>query len=88
MHCRNPIKIMCTTRLNNGIFTVHRVTVATSTRLRKPEYDFRFYVYGKIFDNQPGFLSARGTVWFYFCFFVFLWPRASEEVLIIINATI
>jgi hypothetical protein len=27
MYYRNPIKIMCTTRLNDGIFTVHRVRI-------------------------------------------------------------
>jgi hypothetical protein len=27
---------------------------------------FRFYVYGGIFDNPPGFLSARGTGCFLF----------------------
>jgi hypothetical protein len=50
-----------TTRLNDGIFTVHRVSVATFARLHQSECVFRFYVYGGIFDNPPGLLSARGT---------------------------
>jgi hypothetical protein len=58
-----------TTRLNDGIFTVHRFSVATSARLHQSECVFRFYVYGGIFDNPPGLLSARGTDCF--CFFVF-----------------
>jgi hypothetical protein len=59
-----------TTRLNDGIFTVHQFSVATSARLHQSECVFRFYISGGIFDNPPGFfLSARGTV--YFCFFVF-----------------
>jgi hypothetical protein len=58
-----------TTRLNDSIFTVHRVSVATSARLHKSESVFRFYVYGGIFDNPPGLLSARGTDCV--CFFCF-----------------
>jgi hypothetical protein len=59
-----------TTGLNDGIFTVHRFSVATSARLHKSECVFRFYVYGGIFDNPPGLLSARGTDCFcFFCFF-------------------
>jgi hypothetical protein len=58
-----------TTRLNDGIFTVRRFSVATSARLHKSECVFRFYVYGRIFDNPPGLLSARGTDCF--CFVVF-----------------
>jgi hypothetical protein len=65
------IKIMCTTRLNEGRFTVHRFSVATSARLHQPECVFRFFVYSGIFHNPPGFfLSARGTG-FFFCFFFF-----------------
>jgi hypothetical protein len=60
-------KIMCTTRLNDGIFTVDRFSVATSARLYQSECVSRFFVYGGIFDNPPGFLSARGTGCF--CFF-------------------
>jgi hypothetical protein len=56
-----------TTRLNDGIFTVLRFSVATSARLHHSECVFRFYVYGGIFDNPPGLLSARGTDCF--CFF-------------------
>jgi hypothetical protein len=33
MYYRNPIKIMSTARLNDGIFTVDRFSVATSARL-------------------------------------------------------
>jgi hypothetical protein len=57
-----------TTRLNDGIFTVHRFSVATSARLHQSECVFRIYVYGEMFDNPPR-LSARGTDCF--CFFVF-----------------
>jgi hypothetical protein len=83
MHYRNPIKIMCTTRLNDGIFTVHRFSVATSTRLRKSECVFRFFVYGGIFDNPPGFFTCtwnRLFLFFVFCFHVntgALIPRRS-----------
>jgi hypothetical protein len=62
-----------TTRLNDGIFTVHRFSVATSARQHQSECVFRSYISGGIFDNPPGFfLSARGTVCFCFLFFVFL----------------
>jgi hypothetical protein len=63
-----------TTRLNDGIFTVHQFSVATSARLNQSEYLFRFVVYGGIFDNPPGLLSARGTdcSWFLVFVFVFL----------------
>jgi hypothetical protein len=44
MYYRNPIKIMCTTRLNDGIFKVHWFSVVTSARLHKPDFVFRFYV--------------------------------------------
>jgi hypothetical protein len=40
-------------RLNNGIFTVHRFSVAAPARLHQSECVFRFYVYGGIF-NPPG----------------------------------
>jgi hypothetical protein len=59
MYYRNPIKIMCTTRLNDGIFTVHRFSVATSARLRKLECIFRFYVYGGIFDNSAEYFCLH-----------------------------
>jgi hypothetical protein len=54
-----------TARLNDGIFTVHRFSVATFARLHQSECVFRFYVYGGIFDNPPGLLSARGTCWLF-----------------------
>jgi hypothetical protein len=60
-----------TTRLNDGIFTVHRFSVATPARLHKSECFFRFYVYGGIVDNPPGSLSALGPDCFcFFCFFL------------------
>jgi hypothetical protein len=63
MYYRNPIKIMCTTRLNDGIFRVCRFSVVTPARLHKSDFVFRFYVYGGTFDNPPGYLLyARGTV--------------------------
>jgi hypothetical protein len=63
MYYGNPIKIMCPTRLNDGIFTVHRFSVATSAQLlvHQSECVFRFVVYGRIFYNPPGFLSVRRT---------------------------
>jgi hypothetical protein len=68
MYYRNPIKIMCTTRLNDGIFRVHRFFVATPAQLHKSDFVFRFYVYGSTFDNPPGYLlSARGTVFGALC---------------------
>jgi hypothetical protein len=57
-----------TTRLNDGIFTVHQFSIATSARLHQSECVFRFYVYGRIFDNPPGLLSARKTRVFYLIF--------------------
>jgi hypothetical protein len=72
MHYRNPIKIMCTTRLNDGIFRVHRFSVVTPARLHKSDFVFRFYVYGGKFDNPPGyFLSAYGTVFGALCAYGF-----------------
>jgi hypothetical protein len=68
------------------IFTVHRFSVATSARLRKSECLFRFYVYGGIFDNPPGFffyLHVEQSVFVFVCGL-----GRSEEVLIIINGTI
>jgi hypothetical protein len=68
-HPVSSVALAYLTRLNDGIFTVHRFSVATSTRLHQSECVFRFYVYGGIFDNPPGLLSARRTDCF--CFFVF-----------------
>jgi hypothetical protein len=49
-----------TTRLNDGIFRVHRFSVVTPARLHGSDFIFRFYVYGGTFDNPPGYLlSAR-----------------------------
>jgi hypothetical protein len=42
MYYRNPIKIMYTTLLNDGIFRVHQIY-----------FVFRFYVYDGTFDNPP-----------------------------------
>jgi hypothetical protein len=57
-----------TTRLNDGIFKVHRFSVVTPARLHKSDSIFRFYVYGGTFDNPPGYLlSARGTVFGALC---------------------
>jgi hypothetical protein len=71
-----------TTRLNDGIFTVHRFSVATSARLHKSECVFRFYVYGGIFDNPPGLLSARGTDCFCFFFFSLFCLNVNSGALI------
>jgi hypothetical protein len=57
-----------TTRLNDGIFKIHRFSVVTPARLHKSDFIFRFYVYGGTFDNPPGYLlSARGTVFGALC---------------------
>jgi hypothetical protein len=72
MYYRNPIKIMCTSRLNDGIFRVHRFSVVTPTRLHKSDFVFRFCVYGGIFDNPSGYLlSACGTVFGALCAYGF-----------------
>jgi hypothetical protein len=56
------------TRLNDGIFKVHRFSVVTPARLHWSDFIFRFYVYGGIFDNPLGYLlSARGTVFGALC---------------------
>jgi hypothetical protein len=76
MYYRNPIKIMCTTRLNDGIFSVGWSSVVTPVRLHKSDFVFRFYVYGGTFDKPPGYLlSAHGTVFGALCadgFFVYV----------------
>jgi hypothetical protein len=59
---------MCTTRSNDGIFTVHRFSVATSARLHQSGCGLDS---SYIFDNPPGFLSARGQVVFVIFFFSF-----------------
>jgi hypothetical protein len=57
-----------TTRLNDGIFRVHRLSVVTLAQLHRSDFIFRFYVYGGTFDNSPGYLlSARGTVFGALC---------------------
>jgi hypothetical protein len=59
---------MCTTRLNNGMFRVHRFSVVTPARLHKSDFVFRFYVYGGTFDNPRRYLlSARGTIFGALC---------------------
>jgi hypothetical protein len=74
MYYRNPIKIMCTTRLNDGIFRVHRFSVVTPARLHKSDFVFRFYVYGGTFDSSLGYLlSARGTAFGALCADGFFW---------------
>jgi hypothetical protein len=65
-----------TARLNGGIFTVHRFSVATSARLRKSECVFQFYVYGGIFDNPPGFFYLHVEQFVFVFVFSFLWPGA------------
>jgi hypothetical protein len=62
MYYRNPIKIMCTIRLNDGIFRVW-FSVMTPAQLHKLDAVFRIYLYGGKFDNPPGYcLSARETI--------------------------
>jgi hypothetical protein len=73
MYYRNPIKIMCTTRLSDGIFRVHRFSVVAPARLHKSDFVFRFYVYDGTFDNPSGYLlSPRGTVFGALCACAFL----------------
>jgi hypothetical protein len=63
-----------TTRLNDGIFRVHRFSVVTPARLHRSDFIFRFYVYGGTFDNPPGYLlSACGTVFGALCADGFFW---------------
>jgi hypothetical protein len=82
MYYRNPIKIMCTTRLNDGIFRVHRFSAVTPARLHKSDFVFRFYVYAGTFDNPPRyFLSARGTVFGALCAYGFFGFVAATGVL-------
>jgi hypothetical protein len=72
-----------TSRFNDGIFTVHQVSVATSARLHKSECVFRFYVYGGIFDNPPGLLSSHETdCFFLFVYFSFLGVNVDSGALI------
>jgi hypothetical protein len=40
------------------------------------------YVYGGIFDNPPGLLSARGTDCFFFFFFFFICLNVNSGALI------
>jgi hypothetical protein len=65
------------TRLNDGIFRVHRFSVVTPARLHKSGFVFRFYVYGGTFENPPGYLSARGTVFGALCAYGFFVLSAS-----------
>jgi hypothetical protein len=72
MYYKNPIKIMYTTRLNDGMFRVHRFSFATPARPHKSDFVFRFYVYGGTFDNSQGdFLSTRGTIFGALCSYGF-----------------
>jgi hypothetical protein len=62
------MKIICTTRLNDGIFRVHRFSVVTPARLHRSDFIFPVYVYGSTLDNPPGYLlSAYGTVFGALC---------------------
>jgi hypothetical protein len=71
-----------TTRLNDGIFKVHQFSVVTPARLHKPDFVFRFYVYGDTFDNPPGYLlSARGTVFGALCTYGFFGYVGTTGVL-------
>jgi hypothetical protein len=70
VYCRNPIKIMCTTRLNDGIFRVLRFSVVTPARLHKSDFVFRLYVYGGTFDNPPGYFFYLHVG---FCHFMRSW---------------
>jgi hypothetical protein len=70
-----------TTRLNDGIFTVHQFSVAKSARLHKLECGFRLYVYGGIFDNPPGIFFCLHVEQFVFVFvFLFFVAWGGGEV--------
>jgi hypothetical protein len=52
MYYLNPIKIMCTTRLNGGIFRVHQFSVVTPAQLQQIEILYSVStVYGGTLDN-------------------------------------
>jgi hypothetical protein len=56
-----------TTRLNDGIFTVHRFSVATSARLHKSERVFRFYVTVQyLTTHRDYYLHVEQNVFFFF----------------------
>jgi hypothetical protein len=74
-----------TTRLNDGIFTVHRFSVATSVRLHQSECVFRFQVSGEIFDNPPEFFYLhveQFVCFFFFLFFFFFCLDVNSAALI------
>jgi hypothetical protein len=56
-----------------------RFSVATSTRLRKSECVFRFYVYGGIFDNPPGFFYLHVEQVVFVLFFLFFCLDVNSE---------
>jgi hypothetical protein len=67
------MKIIFTTRLNDGIFRVYRFSVVTPAQLHISDFIFPFYVYSCILDNPPGYLLfAQGTVFGALCTYVFL----------------
>jgi hypothetical protein len=61
-----------TTRLNDGIFTVHQFSVATSARLHQSECVFRFYVSAEYLTTHRDYYLHVERVVFVFCFFLFL----------------
>jgi hypothetical protein len=63
MYYRNPIKIMCTTRLDSGIFYGPLVFRCGSRSAAQIGCVSRFYVYGGIFDNPPGYLATHRNIW-------------------------
>jgi hypothetical protein len=74
-----------TTRLNDGIFTVSRFSVATA----QIGMCFRSYVYGGIFDNQPGgffYLHVEQLVFVFFFFFCGLGRPGEGRIVCAIEA--
>jgi hypothetical protein len=67
MYYRNPIKIMCTTRLNDSIFMVDRFSVVTSARLHQSECVFRFFVY--LTTHRDFYLHVEQAVFVFFLLF-------------------
>jgi hypothetical protein len=58
-----------TTRLNDGIFTVHRFSVATSAQLHQSECVFRSYISAEYLTTHRDYYLHVERVVFVFCFF-------------------
>jgi hypothetical protein len=99
MYYRNPIKIMCTTRLNDGIFRVHRFSVDTrSTTQRILYFDSTYtavyltthrgiyYLHVEQFltlYTLMGFLDMLGLLVCFLPLFLTLWFRMEDYRLVV-----